>query len=74
MSRQNFYAGRTRRMRKKVEGDLVADLVRQERRKHPRIGARKLHRTIKPALEKAGVKMGRDRLFEELRERDLLGL
>lgn len=72
MSRQNFYVGRKRRLCKKVEGDLVADLVRQERRTHPRIGARKLHRTIRPALEKAGVKMGRDRLFEELRQRNLL--
>lgn len=72
MSRQNYYAGRKRRRRKKVAGDLVADLVRQERKLHPRIGGRKLHIRLQPALEEAGVEMGRDRLFEELRQRDLL--
>jgi putative transposase len=71
MSRQNYYAGRKRRRRKKVAGDLVADLVRQERQLHPRIGGRKLHIKLQPALEEAGVEMGRDRLFEELRDRDL---
>jgi putative transposase len=63
MSRQNYYAGRKRRLRKKVAGDLVADLVRQERQLHPRIGGRKLHIKLQPALEEAGVAMGRDRLF-----------
>lgn len=72
MSRQNYYAGRKRRLRKQVAGDLVADLVRQERQLHPRIGGRKLHIRLQPALEEAGVEMGRDRLFEELRARDLL--
>jgi transposase InsO family protein len=72
MSRQNYYAGRKRRLRKKVAGDLVADLVRQERKTHPRIGGRKLHKTLQGTLEEAGVEMGRDRLFEELRERGLL--
>lgn len=72
MSRQNYYAGRKRRLRKKVAGDLVADLVRQERQLHPRIGGRKLHLRLQPALEEAGVEIGRDRLFEELRARDLL--
>ena len=72
MSRQNYYAERKRRMRKKVAGDLVAELVRQQRKMHPRIGGRKLHKTLQGTLEKAGVEMGRDRLFEELRERGLL--
>lgn len=72
MSRQNYYAGRNQRLRKQVAGDLVADLVRQERKMQPRIGGRKLHKTLHDALEEAGVKMGRDRLFEELRERGLL--
>ena len=72
MSRQNYYAGRKRRQRKEVAGDLVAELVRQERQRHPRIGGRKLHIRLQPALEDAGIPMGRDRLFDELRERGLL--
>jgi putative transposase len=72
MSRQNYYAGRRRRQRKKVAGDLLADLVRQERQRHPRIGGRKLYLTLQPALAEAGIGMGRDRMFEELGARDLL--
>jgi putative transposase len=72
MSRQNYYAKRTRRTRRSVDGDLVAELVRQERKVQPRIGGRKLHWMLQGALEEAGVQMGRDRMFEELRERGLL--
>jgi transposase InsO family protein len=72
MSRQNYYAGRQRRQRKEVAGDLVAGLVRQERQRHPRIGGRKLYIRLQPALKVAGIEMGRDRFFEELRARDLL--
>jgi transposase InsO family protein len=72
MSRQNYYAGRKRRLRKKVAGDLVADLVRQERKMQPRIGGRKLHWMLQAALAEAGIALGRDRLFDELRQRGLL--
>lgn len=72
MSRQNYYAGRKQRQRRKVDADLVAELVRQERAMQPRIGGRKLYRVLQPALQEAGVAMGRDRLFEALRERGLL--
>jgi len=72
MTRQNYYAGRKQRQRKKVEGDLLAELVQQERKVQPRIGVRKLHYVLQPALKEAGVEMGRDRMFEELRQRGLL--
>jgi putative transposase len=72
MSRQNYYARRQRRQRRQVDGELVADLVRQERAVQPRVGVKKLHRMLQEALQEAGVVLGRDRLFEELRRRDLL--
>jgi putative transposase len=72
MSRQNYYARRRQRQRRRVDGELVAGLVKRERRLQPRLGARKLHHLLKPELEQAGVRLGRDRLFEELRKRDLL--
>lgn len=72
MSRQNYYAGRKQRQRRRVDADLVAELVRQERKMQPRIGGRKLWRVLRPALKEAGIEMGRDRLFDELRERGLL--
>ena len=72
MSRQNFYKGRRRRVRREVDGDLIEELVRAERMVQPRLGGKKLHRLLKPELEKAGVRIGRDRFFEVLGERGLL--
>jgi putative transposase len=70
MSRQNYYARRQQRQRRQVDGDLVADLVRQERAVQSRVGVRKLYRMLQESLKQAGV--GRDRMFAELRRRDLL--
>jgi len=72
MSRQNFYKGRRERVRREVDGDLIEELVRAERMVQPRLGGKKIHRLLKPELEKAGVRIGRDRFFEVLGERGLL--
>jgi len=72
MSRQNYYAQHRRRQRRRVDGNLVADLVRQERAVQPRLGVRKLYCLLEETLKQAGVVLGRDRLFAELRGRDLL--
>jgi hypothetical protein len=72
MSRQNYYARHQHRRRRTVDGDLLVELVRRERRQQTRLGTRKLYDMLKPELEEAGVRMGRDRMFEELRKRDLL--
>jgi putative transposase len=72
MSRQNYYARRQERQRRTVDGELVAGLVRRERQLQPRLGVRKLHHKLKGELAEAGVKLGRDRMFEELAGRDLL--
>lgn len=72
MTRQNYYARRGHRQRRQVDGELVAGLVKRERRLQPRLGTRKLYHLLKRELQQAGVCMGRDRMFEELRRRDLL--
>ena len=48
MSRQNFYATKKQRERQKVDGDLVAELVKKERQLQPRLGTRKLYHMLKP--------------------------
>jgi putative transposase len=72
MTRQNYYGRRKERRRRAVDGELVSELVRRERQLQPRLGTRKLYHILKPELKRAGVRMGRDRMFEELRKRDLL--
>lgn len=68
MSPQNYYARRSGRRRSEVDLALVLSLVRAERQQQPRLGVRKLYHLIAPELQAAGVKLGRDRLFAELRQ------
>lgn len=72
MSRQNYYGRRQRRRQREVDSELVAGLVQRERRLQPRLGTRKLYHMLKGELKEAGVRMGRDRMFEELGKRNLL--
>lgn len=72
MSRQNFYAARQRRRRREVDEELIVALVSQERRLQPRLGVRKLRVLVEAELKQAGVRVGRDRFFEVLREHELL--
>ena len=72
MSRQNFYVRRKERQREAVDAALVVELVQKERQVQPRLGTRKLQVLLQKDLEEAGVKIGRDRFFEVLREKDLL--
>jgi transposase InsO family protein len=72
MTPQNYYARRTARQRRAVDLALMWELVRVEREQQPRLGVRKLHYLIAVELQAAGVKLGRDRLFEELRKAGLL--
>jgi transposase InsO family protein len=72
LSRAAYYKGRKQRQKRQVDGELVAQLVLQQRAEHPRIGTRKLRVLLKEPLDEAGVKIGRDRMFSELRKRDLL--
>lgn len=72
MSRQNYYARRRVRERRRVDAELVVQLVQAERRLQPRLGTRKLAVLLQGPLAEAGVRLGRDRLFEVLREHELL--
>lgn len=72
MTRQNYYARRRRRSRQEVDAELVSEVVIQERKLQPRLGTRKLYHLYRGELRQAGVKLGRDRFFEVLRDRGLL--
>lgn len=72
MSRQNYYRQRRRRRRRQVEQEAVLELVKSERQLQPQLGARKLLKRIGAGLRQAGIKIGRDRFFELLRQKGLL--
>jgi transposase InsO family protein len=72
MTPQNYYARRSARRRAQVDVQFMLELVRAERSHQPRLGVRKLYHLIGVELKAAGVKLGRDRLFDELRKEGLL--
>ena len=72
MSRQNYYKGRTARRKADVDAELTCRLVRRERALQPRLGGRKLLHILRPELAGYGIKLGRDRFFNVLREKSLL--
>jgi len=72
MTPQNYYARRRAWRRQEVDVELVLELARAERTHQPRLGVRKLYHLIGVELKAAGVKMGRDRLFQELKKVGLL--
>lgn len=69
---QAYYKGRKSRKRKAIDEDLVVEEVRLKRARHPRMGTRKLLHELHAVWAAAGVKVGRDRLFDVLRDKNLL--
>jgi len=72
MTRQNFYKQRCLRSRRAVNDGLIVELVACERAVQPCLGGRKLLHLLRADLVEAGVRIGRDRFFEVLREHELL--
>jgi putative transposase len=50
----------------------VVELVREVRRRQPRIGVRKLHHMLRRSLEARSIKLGRDGMFATLKRAHLL--
>ena len=72
MSRQNYYKGHQARNAQRVDADLIEELVKAERAVQPRLGGKKLYVVLKPRLDEANVRIGRDRFFKVLGEKGLL--
>lgn len=72
ISRQAYYQGRKRDEDSRQAARQVLEWVRAERAKHPRMGGRKLYRKLTPRMAQAGIKMGRDKLFDLLRANNML--
>ena len=72
ITRQNYYKQRCLRACRTINEQLVVGLIQQERRRQPRLGARKLWHLLSGELALAGVGMGRDRFLGLLRRNKLL--
>ena len=69
---QAHYQKRHREHLRTRENEIVLEMVRLVRRKHPRMGCRKVLYKIQSMLLAECLKMGRDRLFDLLREENML--
>ena len=67
ISRQAHYQWQHRRVQEEAKYERVLEQVRAKRLHQPRLGTRKLHHLIAPALAAQGLGIGRDALFNLLR-------
>jgi putative transposase len=67
-----LYKKEKREQQELIEASIIVDAVRKIREEQPHIGVRKLQVLLQPVLQKHGIKIGRDGLFDLLREFGLL--
>jgi len=63
-TRQAFYKHLKANEKMLIENHIVHQMVLNIKKDHPRMGTRKIYHLIKPNMESAGIKMGRDALFD----------
>jgi putative transposase len=72
LSRQAYYQGRQRNAERGERAETVVRLVNEHRIRQPRLGTRKLHHLLREPLEQAGIALGRDAMFDVLRNARML--
>ena len=72
LNRDAYYKLKKRVKHRNADEAKVIELVKAERETQPRVGTVKLHKHLKDELIEMGIKMGRDRLFNVLRDNDML--
>ncbi len=72
ITRQAVYQYEQWHRRRQKDLEPVKAMVFEVRRRLPRLGTRKLYHLLKPELQQAGIKLGRDALFDYLRQHQLL--
>jgi transposase InsO family protein len=72
LKRDAFYKYLKRLKRREFVASQVVDLVKKERKDQPRVGTRKLLEALRPVFEIEHIKVGRDLLFDILREYNML--
>jgi len=70
--RDAYYKYQKRQKKKKAVASKVIDMVKEERKDQPRVGTRKLYEALQDTFGAAQIKIGRDRLFDILREHNML--
>lgn len=72
VKRDAYYKYIKRFKKRETAKAKVISMVKTERKEQPRVGGRKLHEALQPSFITADLKIGRDYLFDILREHDML--
>jgi putative transposase len=72
ISRQAFYQGKQCAIQRQEELSKIKPLIVAKRMRMPRLGTRKLYHLLADQFDRLGVKLGRDGLFDYLREQKML--
>lgn len=72
MGRDAYYKYIKRQQTKEKTANRVIELVREQRKDQPRVGTRKLHKALINSFILEDLKIGRDKLFQILREHEML--
>lgn len=72
LKRDAYYKYHRRCHKREKLTSQVLELVKEERIEQPRVGTRKLYKALNIPFQQAHIKLGRDALFDILREHDML--
>ncbi len=72
LKRDAYYKYKRRYQIHVTQTSQVVTMVQKERKTQPRVGTRKLHKDLSDSFIHSNLKIGRDRLFDILREHDML--
>jgi transposase InsO family protein len=72
LTRDAYYKFFKRRKKREAVAIRVVKLVKEERKDQPRVGGRKLYEALHTLFILEGLKVGRDKLFDILREHEML--
>jgi len=72
LTRDAYYKFFKRRKKQETIAKRVVKLVKEERKDQPRVGCRKLYEALQALFILEGLKVGRDKLFDILREHEML--
>jgi putative transposase len=72
IQRDAYYKYLQRNNRSKAMKSLILSMVRERRKDQGREGCKKMHKAFSSEFQDMGIKIGRDKLFDILREHDML--
>jgi putative transposase len=72
ISRQGYYQVLERNRQGNRACQQIVELIKEVRKRHKRMGGKKLHGKLVPKLEELAIRCGRDKFFDILRDENLL--